>query len=278
MDGGDAPDSYLVEFVEGGPKHVPTSTLYLGVDDVDGEASTASTDATFDDATGNDEQGITFPYLQLGATTFTATAQVFNNTGADATLIAWLDRDRNGTFEASEAVTQTVPSNNTLTDYDITWTGLTPIDYGEYNQRVRLAPVGDGLTTADVGGLASNGEVEDHQLTVYECILTESADMVDLTTGLSTGRYPKTTWQDQGLWIEEVSRTAPYPYIQDVNIIGHGEAGAYPFDNQMLWASSNAVSYTLVNLDGSPRTSDSVSAVGIQQDLRVLHCCCVGPK
>ncbi|PSU20429.1 GEVED domain-containing protein [Photobacterium kishitanii] len=262
LDGGDAPDSYLVEFAEGGPKHIPSATLYLGTNDVDGEITAASSDATADDATGNDEQGVTLPQLLLDETSYTATAQVFNNTGADAILIAWLDSDRNGTFDASEAITQTVPSNNTLTDYDIVWSSVPAFSYGVYNMRVRLAPVSDGLTTIDVGGIATNGEVEDHQLTVYECTVSESSNMVGLTNGLSTGRHPKTTWQNQGLWIEEVSRTAPYPYIQDVNIIGHGEAGAYPLDSQMLFASGNAVSYTLVNVDGSPRTSNTVSAVG----------------
>ena len=262
LDGGDAPDSYLVEFAEGGPQHIPSSLLYLGANNVDGEVTAASSDATADDVTGNDEQGVTLPQLLLDETSYTATAQVLNNTGADATLIAWLDTDRNGTFDASEAITQTVPSNNTLTDYDIVWPSVPAFGYGVYNMRIRLAPVSDGLTTTDVGGIATNGEVEDHQLTVYECTVSESSNMVGLTNGLSTGRHPKTTWQNQGLWIEEVSRTAPYPYIQDVNIIGHGEAGSYPLDSQMLFASGNAVSYTLVNVDGSPRTSNTVSAVG----------------
>ncbi|PSV15913.1 hypothetical protein C0W44_20620, partial [Photobacterium leiognathi subsp. mandapamensis] len=169
MDGGDAPDSYLVEFAEGGPKHIQSSTLYLGADDVDGEASTASDLANLDDTTGADELGISLPDLLLGETSYTATAKVFNNTGADATLVAWLDHNQNGTFEASEAQLQTVPSNNTLTDYPITWSGLSPIGYGVYNLRFRLAPASDGLTTASVGGIATNGEVEDHQLSVLEC-------------------------------------------------------------------------------------------------------------
>ncbi|PTB30920.1 GEVED domain-containing protein, partial [Photobacterium phosphoreum] len=262
LDGGDAPDSYLVEFAEGGPQHIPSSLLYLGANNVDGEVTAASSDATADDATGNDEQGVTLPQLLLDSTSYTTTAQVFNNTGEDATLIAWLDSDRNGVFDASEAISQIVTSNNTLTDYDIAWVGLPPIGYGIYNIRVRLAPVSDGLTTADVGGIATNGEVEDHQLAVYECSVSESSNMSDLTTGLSTGRHPKNTWQDKGLWVEEVSRSAPHAYIIDARVIGHGEAGGYISDGQMIFASGNAVSYTLVNLDGTPRTSESVSAVG----------------
>ncbi|WP_206780968.1 GEVED domain-containing protein [Photobacterium angustum] len=262
MDGGDAPQAYLVELSENGPKHIFSSTLYLGANNVDGEASMASSDATFDDATGDDEQGVTLPQLQLNETSYTATAQVFNNTGEDATLIAWFDTDRNGTFDTTEAITQTVPSNNTLTSYDITWPSISAISYGVYNMRVRLAPVSDGLTSADTGGIASNGEVEDHQLQVYECSTGLATTYTDLTDGLSSGRHPATTWQSKGLLVEEVSRSAPYGYIQDANIIGHGEPAGYQVDSKMIFASSNAVSYTLVNVDGTPRTANTVSAVG----------------
>ncbi|PSU98121.1 GEVED domain-containing protein [Photobacterium kishitanii] len=262
LDGGDAPDSYLVEFAEGGPKHIPSSTLYLGSNDVDGEVSAASSDATADDATGNDEQGITLPQLLLDETSYTATAKVFNNTGEDATLIAWLDSDRNGTFDAYEVISQTVPSNNALTDYPIVWSGLSPISYGTYNMRVRLAPISDGLTATSVGGIATNGEVEDHQLTVYECSVTEASGYTDLTQGLSVGRHVATTWQNKGLLIEEVSTSSPYAYVNDVYIMSHGEPAGYQVDSKMLYAGNNAVSYKLVNIDGSPRTANSVSAVG----------------
>ncbi len=236
LDGGDAPDSYLVEFAEGGPQHIPSSTLYLGTNNVDGEVTAASSDATADDTTGNDEQGVTLPQLLLDETSYTATAQVFNNTGEDATLIAWLDSDRNGTFDASEAITQTVPSNNTLTGYDIAWAGLSPIGYGTYNVRVRLAPASDGLTTVSVGGIATNGEVEDHQLTVYECSVTEASGYTDLTQGLSVGRHVATTWQNKGLLIEEVSTSSPYAYVNDVYIMSHGEPAGYQVDSKMLYA------------------------------------------
>ncbi|WP_146152308.1 GEVED domain-containing protein [Photobacterium phosphoreum] len=262
LDGGDAPERYLVEYNEDGPAHVFSSLMYLGANDVDGENASASASATSDDNDViNDEQGITLPQLLLGNVSYTATAKVFNNTGADATLIAWLDTDRNGTFDAFEAITQTVPSNNTLTDYPLEWTGLSPISYGTYNLRVRLAPETDGLSTADHGGFATNGEVEDHQLTVYDCITEETTTFMDLTVGLSSGRYPPTTWQSKGLLIEETTTSHPFTRIQDVNVIGHGE----PFgggDSKMLWAQSNAISYTLVNTDGSPRTSNSVSSAG----------------
>ncbi|SMY38319.1 GEVED domain-containing protein [Photobacterium andalusiense] len=262
LDGGDAPDSYLVEFAEGGPQHIQSSLLYLGANNVDGEVTVASSDATADDAAGNDEQGVTLPQLLLDSTSYTATAKVFNNTGEDATLIAWLDSDRNGSFDASEAITQTVPSNNTLTDYDIVWPSVPAFSYGTYNMRVRLAPVSDGLTTADVGGIATNGEVEDHQLAVYECSVIEAPGYTDLTQGLSLGRHPATTWQNKGLLIEEVSTSSPYAYVNEVNIIGHGEPAGYQVDSKMLFAGVNAVSYKLVNIDGSPRTANSVSAVG----------------
>ncbi|MCG3866309.1 GEVED domain-containing protein, partial [Photobacterium sp. Ph6] len=260
MDGGDAPDNYLVEFSEGGPKHIPSATLYLGANNVDGEVTAASSDATADDATGNDEQGVTLPQLLLDETSYTATAQVFNNTGADATLIAWLDTDKNGTFDASEAIIQTVPSNNILTDYDIVWPSVPAFGYGVYNMRVRLAPVSDGLTTADVGGIATNGEVEDHQLTVYECTVSESPNPVDLTRGFtSNGNIPIDSQIDQGVIMQVSNINAPY--TDTGNPIGFLGAPT-PVTSTTLWAGGAAMSFTLVYPDGSPRTAMSVGIYG----------------
>ncbi|WP_058119740.1 GEVED domain-containing protein [Photobacterium kishitanii] len=170
-DGGDAPDTYLTTYSSGGPYHTHSAQLYLGANNVDGEDAIASVSANADDNLVNsDEEGLTLVAMNSGDTNYTLTANVFNNTGNDAQLIVWIDWDRSGTFEASEAQLQdSLVSNNTVSNTVLNWTGITPaISGGRYIIRARLMPTSDGLTVADVGGYASNGEVEDHLLYVKD--------------------------------------------------------------------------------------------------------------
>ncbi|ELI6447136.1 right-handed parallel beta-helix repeat-containing protein [Photobacterium damselae] len=165
-DGGDAPDSYLVRFADGGPIHPISTTLRLGTAATDGEDADGSLDAQLDDITATaDEDGITLPVLALGATSYTLDANVLNNTGADADLIVWIDWDRNGTFDTSEAQIITAASNGVNTVYNPSWSGLTPTA-GYYFGRARLMPTTDGLTGANPGGAATTGEVEDFRIAV----------------------------------------------------------------------------------------------------------------
>src|SRR4029079_13100132 len=70
----------------------------------------------------NFEDGLSFvPIFSPASGTYLAQCQVFNNTGANATVCAWLDFNGNGLFDAAEAInpitvvsnaaTQTIPLN-----------------------------------------------------------------------------------------------------------------------------------------------------------------------
>ncbi|WP_235011226.1 GEVED domain-containing protein, partial [Photobacterium aquimaris] len=168
-DGGDAPDTYMTSFASGGPYHVATTTLYLGAEAPDIESPTASANADSDDLTAtDDEDGLAFNTLVVGATSHSITANVFNNSGNTADVIVWVDWDRSGTFDASEAQSQTgLASNNTATDVVLTWP-IINATVGNYAIRVRLMPSSDGITVNDAGGYASKGEVEDYIIGVAD--------------------------------------------------------------------------------------------------------------
>ncbi|WP_234999230.1 L-type lectin domain-containing protein, partial [Photobacterium andalusiense] len=168
-DGGDAPDSYMTSFASGGPYHVATSNLYLGTEEPDIDSPTASANADSDDLTAtDDEDGLAFNTLVVGATSFSITANVFNNSGNTADVIVWVDWDRSGTFDASEAQSQTgLASNNTATDVVLTWP-IINATVGNYAIRARLMPSSDGITANDAGGYASKGEVEDYIIGVAD--------------------------------------------------------------------------------------------------------------
>lgn len=171
-DCGDAPDTYHTLLSNCGPLHLNTnSNLKIGAtydNDLNGVPTVNA------DGDGADEDGIaSLPALTTSATSYTLTnIPVTNSTGSTATLYAWLDRNINGVFEASEFTSVSVPSSGAQT-VNLTWSSLscgTTLIPGTSYIRLRLT------TTAlsDNGGTASedersygeayNGEVEDYKL------------------------------------------------------------------------------------------------------------------
>lgn len=172
FDYGDAPDSYKTLGASGGAVHTLLAnpdSLKIGATAPDSEADGVPTaNADGDDVTGDDEDNLTFPVLQTNTTTYTLNVPVTNSTGSAATLAAWIDFDRDGSFQADEGTTIAVPDstagNVTLTWNDIGGTTGPNIVAGQTYARFRLttAPV----TTASFIGSLSDGEVEDHPLTI----------------------------------------------------------------------------------------------------------------
>ena len=52
-------------------------------------------------------------------------ANVYNNTGADATVVAWLDYDGNGVYDASDGISITIPSSPTIQSVPLYWPNTT---------------------------------------------------------------------------------------------------------------------------------------------------------
>ncbi len=196
LDYGDAPNSYgTSENIINGislsnpAKHVitnptnPNLTIGNSVDlDNDGAPSTAAngddndTDAPFN---GDDEDGITsFPTLLTGSSNYSVNVNVRNTTRQTAYLVGWIDFNQSGTFESNESTYIPVPNNTNPGTVALTWNSLPGILAGTTYARFRLTtdfnsatntpldPDGDG--NPNPTGKASNGEVEDYQLTVIQ--------------------------------------------------------------------------------------------------------------
>jgi energy-coupling factor transporter transmembrane protein EcfT len=102
-------------------------------------------------------------------TVYVAAVDVYNNSGANATLIAWLDYNDNGVFDASEACTPiTVPSSASMQSFNLYWPAFTtPLTSGEYTfLRIRITAASAGMTAAHATGYFVNGEVEDYEVYV----------------------------------------------------------------------------------------------------------------
>lgn len=169
-DYGDAPDSYATLIASNGPEHTIDANIQLGAaidDEADGQPGANADGDDTNGATPDDEDGITaFDPLDDDDTTYSIDVTVTNNTGSPATLFGWIDFDLNGTFEADEATSIAVADGTTGGTATLEWTAIPgDIAAGTSYARIRLTTDG-AITTSTPGGAATDGEVEDYQITI----------------------------------------------------------------------------------------------------------------
>jgi Ca2+-binding RTX toxin-like protein len=157
QDYGDAPPSYGTLLANDGARHIISNSLHMGAN-VDSEANgQASLDALGDDILGiDDEDGVTVP----GVILIGGDAAVIVNASGVGRLDAWVDFNRNGTFESSERIATGLllaPGNNTVSFV----VPPTAVAGGSF-ARFRLSTAGVSGPT----GPAPDGEVEDYALTI----------------------------------------------------------------------------------------------------------------
>ena len=170
-DFGDAPDTYHTLLANCGPIHLNTaSTLTIGstitVED-DGQPSAAANLDTDDGISS-------FPTITDKSTSYTlSNIPVVNTTGSTATLYAWIDFNRNSSFELSEYASATVASGATSATLSWNLAGFTcesTLKSGVSYLRMRLTTTAltDDGTTSSVDercyGIANDGEVEDYKI------------------------------------------------------------------------------------------------------------------
>ncbi len=214
-DFGDAPDAgvgvaagnYRTTTTDNGPRHIIVAGLNLGTTPPDSDTGLLQgAGATADDLSGvpDDEDAfVTLPSLSTAATTYALTVPLNNSLAvpATATLYGWLDINKNGRFDGNEAATASVLSG--ATSAVLTW-AVTGQTIGTTYARFRLTT--DVLTNANAAtptledsrsfgaAAASNGEVEDYQLTIGTL---DYGDAPDMSPGTGVGNY-RTTASDSG--------------------------------------------------------------------------------
>lgn len=166
IDYGDAPASYdNLSFVEPAG-HDYDSLIHLGNTWNAEFAEKTSVNATGDGAS-DDGLGAAPPLLNFNGTlTYTINVNVYNHTGANATLAGWLDYNFNGKYDAGEGITVTVPSSTSPQIVPVTWTSIFVPSTALTNTflRLRLTRTANGLTTSDMNGYKADGEVEDYSV------------------------------------------------------------------------------------------------------------------
>ena len=166
---GDAPDTYGTLNASDGARHISTdSTLFLGsgVADLEPDGQPSATANEDDMDGGDDDDGVSIiPILSTLDRNYRITVTATNTTALPGRLIAWLDFDRNGTFEADEAAARVVPAGTTAGSFIVTWAS-TPPDIQQGTTYLRLRYTTDAMNAGDSRGEKSNGEVEDYVLTI----------------------------------------------------------------------------------------------------------------
>ena len=188
-DFGDAPSSY--DPVALSPAlHEIISTLRFGAGTDDEFAKKTSALAN-----GDTDDGMPFVAIVNQGGNYLANVNVFNNTGSNATVCAWVDFNNDGVFTASEGISVTVPSSASLQNVDLFWPNptntLPPHSYTFF--RVRITSASNGMTTANPTGYFSNGEVEDYRVQVNSTVLP--VDLVRFEAKKAPGGKAQLTWE-----------------------------------------------------------------------------------
>ncbi len=181
-DFGDAPDSYGTLLSSNGPRHAGFTPVYLGgslgssIDtEPDGLPGTMADGDDSHDQHGtiavynrSDEDCLMngFPAVCLLRNIYSLRVTVYNNSGTDATVSAWIDLNQNGVFDAMERTQVVVPTTPNLIHYNGTpvtliWK-MNGINEGWTYARVRVA--NNASEVKNPTGLASSGEVEDYRV------------------------------------------------------------------------------------------------------------------
>jgi len=168
VDFGDAPASYDAVGPDPAVHEIDTA-LYLGTS-IDVEWNKRGTNA---EADADIDNGLDYATILHQDGNYLSTVTVYNNTGADATLCAWLDFNGDGVFDANEGRTYTVPSNPVAQKVDLFWPSpSTVLPNNSYTYlRMRLTSSENNLTTAKPTGYMPNGEVEDYRVLTSVSVL-----------------------------------------------------------------------------------------------------------
>ena len=121
------------------------------------------------DVDGSDEDGLTFVrIMNMRSGSYQTDVNVYNNTGAAATVAAWVDFNGDGIFQSTEGIMQSVATGTGMQTVSLYWTGIGVFlaDNSRTFLRIRITSAANGMTTSNPTGYFANGEVEDYYVLV----------------------------------------------------------------------------------------------------------------
>lgn len=244
----------------------------------------------------NFEDGLTFvPTFTTATNNYQCQVTALNNTGADATICAWLDFNGNGYFDPAEGITPVnIPSSAAPQTLWLVWTGITstiPISTYTY-LRLRITSASYGMNQNNSTGYYNRGEVEDYRVFVDDFPL--DASLLSFDAIVTDQSDVKLNWSASeqtnfiGYDVQRSSNGSDWESIAFVN--GSGQTGTFNYaikDNDPYRGVSfyrlkivssgaqekysNTKSITIVDLSGSvrifPNPSPGQATLAIRGDV-----------
>lgn len=255
-DFGDAPSTY--DPVANSPAvHEREDTLRLGPtwDREWVKRGTASTDDV-DDALAY------VSVMPSGTGPYLVQASVYNNTTSNATVIAWLDYNGNGVFDAAEAITPvTVTPSASAQNIWLYWPSVTnTFSNGDSTyMRIRITYTSAGMTAAHATGYFSSGEVEDYKVLVDDFPL--ATNLIDFSAVLNNGivKLKWTASEEAATYGYEVERSTENANWATLSIISaNGNSGTNQYQTEDITPVAGISYYRLriVESSGRERFSD----------------------
>lgn len=244
-DFGDAPasyDPYTDSTTQSPAVHERADTMWLGTTTVESTSWSREFFKRGVNGTADTDNGVsTIPFLRPGISqTYVTQVSVYNGTTTNVRLIAWLDYNGNGTFEASEAATLSpagdiLPGAGIQTRY-IYWSGITPgasliVGTSTY-LRIRLTNATAGMTSDHATGYFEKGEVEDYRVPVDNYPL--ATQLLNFDAALANNTVV-TNWkvaEDATVYAYEVERsTDNMNWSKVTSVNAHGTTGEYTYNS-----------------------------------------------
>lgn len=213
-----------------------------------------STEDTYDD-------GIAYaPIMAPGGGGYIVQATVYNNSGSNATLIAWLDYNGNGTFDASEAISPiSVPSSASNQNFWLYWSNTSnTFVNGQFTYlRIRITSASNGMTTGTPTGYYENGEVEDYRVLIDNFPL--SANLLSFNASIINRENVLLSWkasEEENLAGYEIQRSQDninWATLDIVNAKGNGMNGIFDYAYNDLHPLTGKSYYRLKLVSGGTK-------------------------
>lgn len=231
-----------------------------------------STEDTYDD-------GIAYaPIMAPGGGGYIVQATVYNNSGSNATLIAWLDYNGNGVFDASEAISPiTVPSSASNQNFWLYWpsTPNTFVNGQQTYLRIRITSASNGMTTANPTGYFSNGEVEDYRVLIDNFPL--SANLLSFNANVISRENVLLSWKAAeeknmaGYEIQRSQDNISWNTLDIVSAKGNELSGTFDYSYNDLKPLSGKSFYRLKMVSGDTKSKFSeIKSVTIDKTFSAL--------
>lgn len=203
------------------------------------------------------------PILLAGSSSsYLVQVNVFNNSGANATVCGWLDYNGNGVFDVAEGVSTTVSSSASAQNVWLWWSSTSnTFTAGQTTYlRIRVTAASAAMTTSHPTGYFTNGEVEDYIVTADVSFPLSVTDLSFEAT-LINNRYSKLSWsgtEERNFAGYEVQKSANGVQWSSLGIVGSdGQAGfhTYEFTDENPYDEKTYYRLRLIGISGNDKYS-----------------------